>query len=148
MSYCRWSSMNWMCDVYVYEGCGFVTHVAGRRRVCPPIPDFFERHVGAVGAWAGGVFDKETRLVTYPSRFRERVLKAYCRLWSFWHNYVHLPTLQYIPLRDIGLPCDGRTYADETPGACAARLEGLRAMGYNVPQRAIDRLREEEGERG
>lgn len=41
MSYCRWSSMNWMCDVYVYEDVdgGWATHVAGRRRAIPPIPD-------------------------------------------------------------------------------------------------------------
>ena len=32
MSYCRWSSMNWKCDLYCYEGTGgFTTHVAGNR---------------------------------------------------------------------------------------------------------------------
>jgi len=33
MSYCRFSSNNWDCDVYVYESgyVGFVTHVASRR---------------------------------------------------------------------------------------------------------------------
>ena len=40
MSYCRWSSMNSMCDVYVYEddAGGWTTHVAAKRRILPPIP--------------------------------------------------------------------------------------------------------------
>lgn len=33
MSYCRWSSDNWMCDVYAYESVeGYVTHVACNKR--------------------------------------------------------------------------------------------------------------------
>lgn len=41
MSYCRYSDMNWRCDVYVYEHVGgyWVTHVAMKRKVIPPIPD-------------------------------------------------------------------------------------------------------------
>ena len=38
MSYCRWSSDNWRCDLYCYEGDVFITHVAGRRRM-GHIPD-------------------------------------------------------------------------------------------------------------
>jgi len=35
MSYCRWSSDNWKCDLYCYEYCegGWTTHVAGTRIV-------------------------------------------------------------------------------------------------------------------
>jgi len=34
MSYCRWSSDNWDCDLYCYESNeGFVTHVAANRVV-------------------------------------------------------------------------------------------------------------------
>lgn len=37
MSYCRWSSERWQCDLYCYQSdCGWVTHVAGRRRT--PFP--------------------------------------------------------------------------------------------------------------
>ena len=36
MSYCRWSSDDFQCDVYVYESeCGWVVHVARRRRIIP-----------------------------------------------------------------------------------------------------------------
>lgn len=36
MSYCRWSSDDWACDVYVYEANeGYVTNVASARHVHP-----------------------------------------------------------------------------------------------------------------
>ena len=53
MSYCRWSSDDFRCDVYCYEdvGGGYVTHVASNRVVgdIPPSGDprqdtFFEEH--------------------------------------------------------------------------------------------------------
>ena len=47
---------------------------------------------------------------------------------------------------DINLPSAGMTFTDNTPGQCADRLEALRAEGFDVPQYAIDALREEEGE--
>ena len=42
MSYCRWSSDGFMCDVYVYEDCygGWTTHVASRR-ITERAPDIF-----------------------------------------------------------------------------------------------------------
>lgn len=34
MSYCRWSSDNWKCDLYCYEDAnGYITHVADNRIV-------------------------------------------------------------------------------------------------------------------
>lgn len=42
MSYCRWSSNNWECDIYAYEdSASFVVHVAGARHVgnIPEMPD-------------------------------------------------------------------------------------------------------------
>ena len=36
MSYCRWSSDNWQCDIYCYESDqGYVIHVAGVRPEMP-----------------------------------------------------------------------------------------------------------------
>ena len=46
-------------------------------------------------------------------------------------------------MNDIGLPCDGESYNDASPGECADRLQGLKAMGYDVPDEVIDELREE-----
>ena len=47
---------------------------------------------------------------------------------------------------DIDLPNAGKSFNDPTPGQCADRLEALRAEGFDVPQYAIDALREEEAE--
>lgn len=40
MSYCRWSSDDWMCDCYVYQDVagGYTIHVAARRRIRRPQP--------------------------------------------------------------------------------------------------------------
>jgi hypothetical protein len=42
MSYCRWSSDNWRCDLYVYDtGDGIAIHVANNRRAgeIPALPE-------------------------------------------------------------------------------------------------------------
>jgi hypothetical protein len=51
MSYCRWSSEDYQCDVYVYEAAhGYITHVAGRRRVyTEPLPPPVE--AGDIQGW-------------------------------------------------------------------------------------------------
>lgn len=146
MSYCRFSSMNWMCDVYVYEHVagGWATHVAGRRRMFPPIPDL----MGAAfrlrlfkGQWS-----QEQRRMVYPSRLHAIGASIVYGFVAFWHNRIHMGSLRLIPLRRIGLPFDGETFNDDTPGECANRLEALRFHGYRVPQYAIDALREEQQE--
>src|SRR5687767_6611694 len=41
MSYCRWSTDDFQCDLYCYEDVsgGFTTHVAGRRKIWDaPLP--------------------------------------------------------------------------------------------------------------
>lgn len=120
MSYCRFSSDDFRCDVYVYEDAygGWVTHVAGRRHVIdedalpPPVE------------WIPGDEDSVHR---WFERYRQ-VSKL----------------IDGAELVDIGLPHDGASFNDPTPGACADRLEQLRELGYRVPDRAIKRLREEE----
>lgn len=80
MSYCRWSSDNYQCDIYAYRHVcgGYQVHVAGRRNDAP-----------------------------------------------------------------IGLQHDGDRFSLDTAGECADKLIELRACGYNVPQCAIDDLRDE-----
>lgn len=111
MSYCRWSSDDFKCDVYVYEDVagGFTTHVAGNRVVYtkelpPPLPhdatpkEWLERH--------------------------DKVSKIYRRS-------------KRVP---IGLPFDDQSFNDDTAKECAERLIKLKEIGYNVPQYAIDAL--------
>lgn len=117
MSYCRWSSDDWTCDVYVYEGsCGFVIHVAGNR-VCGDIP-------------------RTPELTTDPASI-EAYVAAHQAQMKF------LETCQRQP---IGLPFAGESLSAESAGECADELEKLRTLGYNVPQYAIDNLREEQAQ--
>lgn len=141
MSYCRWSSMNWRCDVYVYAdvGGGWTTHVAGRRRLVPPIPDMPLMHFPSLG----GQWLREERRMSYPSRWHAVAAWLIFGFAAFWHNRVHMASLRLIPLRPIGKAHDGESFNDDTPTACAERLEQLRAVGYVVPQEAIDALRSE-----
>ncbi len=136
--------MNWMCDVYVYESCegGWITHVASRRRVIPPIPDIPIMRVPRFGA----KYDPATRETTHPSRRHDCARSLALRLWAFWRRWVHMASMNLIPLRPIGLAHDGESFSSDVPGDCADLLLMLRAAGYNVPQGAIDTLREEQTE--
>lgn len=118
MSYCRWSSDDFQCDVYVYEDVcgGWTTHVADRRRVIPA-----------------------DVLASLPVGNTDDVMTYFARnsaLMQWMDNneagYVQLPE-----------PNAGQSFNDDTPGACADRLEALRTEGFNVPQYAIDELRAE-----
>lgn len=146
MSYCRFSSLNMMCDVYVYQDCygGWTTHVASARRVIPPIPSLLDgRFMTRVHRWTGANWNSGTRNVEYPSRWRKHVANVWFRFAAWWQTYIHGISLKIIPMREIGLPEDGETFNDATAEDCAARLEYLRALGYRVPQYAIDALRDE-----
>jgi hypothetical protein len=115
MSYCRWSSDCHQSDVYVYADVqgGWTTHVAGRRRV----------PVKPVPAPPDN---------TYPDAVIEYWME--CSRWvDDWTAWEWAPVPAHA----------GESFNDDTPGGCADRLEQLRAAGVNVPQYAIDRLREE-----
>jgi len=119
MSYCRWSSDNFRCDVYVYEAeyGGFVIHVAkGRHTADTPVPEI-------------------------PSNWHEidpqDFLKAHMAQMAWLDKAVVIP---------IGLPHDGESFNFDTAADCATKLEELKALGYQVPQYAIDNLKEEANE--
>jgi hypothetical protein len=118
MSYCRFSSDDFQCDVYVYEHCygGWQIHVACNRVVFKePLPEKVECTPENALAYAERM-----------SRVTEMVRAA---------DHV-----------DIDLPHNGESFNESSPGACADRLEYLRGLGYVVPQRAIDALRGEQME--
>ncbi len=117
MSYCRFSSHDFQCDVYVYQSAeGWTTHVAGNRLVGDtPIP-----HIDFEQGFATEAFGEQvTAQMTW------------------------IKTARRVP---IGLPMDGAMFIDATPGACAEKLENLQALGYRVPQIVIDDLRCEAAE--
>jgi hypothetical protein len=151
MSYCRWSSDHFECDVYVYEDCsgGWTTHVAGRRRK-NKLPD-------EIKAMYVDMSDPE-----WPAKYMAAEKAA--REWhdaqpcdehpvmyaqpdgtskpGIWRT---LKDSEYIDLATIG-PEAGESFNDPTPGDCAERLKALQAKGFNVPQYAIDALLEEHAE--
>ena len=146
MSYCRFSSLNMMCDVYVYEDVygGWTTHVARARLVIPPIPSFLAgRFMPRAYLWSGAALNNATKMFDYPIIWRKHAFKALLRFAAWWQTYIHGGSLKLIPRRKIGLPEDGGTFNDATAEECADRLEYLRALGYRVPQYTIDALREE-----
>lgn len=115
MSYCRWSSEDFQCAVYCYEDVagGFTTHVAGIK----PVLDV----------------ELPPPVPIEPGNFdawfaRQKAVMA-------WQE-----TAKREP---IGLPHDGESFNDPDAASAADRLQSLKDMGYNVPQYAIDALREE-----
>lgn len=107
MSYCRWSSDNWKCDLYCYEDVngGYTTHVAGRRRV-GDVPD--DRMLDMVD----GLISAEE--------------------WSELHRE-QMKVLDSLPFEDINLPHAGDSFNDPTLEAFKARIMMLRGLGYHVP---------------
>lgn len=107
MSICRWSSMDFKCDLYCYESSeGFVTHVA-ENRVIGNIP---------------GV--DTTLLLDFTEENQEIYFKQYKAQMDF------LKTANREP---IGLKYDGQTFYDDKE-TLLSRLEMLRAEGYNFPE--------------
>lgn len=120
MSYCRWSTDDFQCDLYVYADVsgGWTIHVAGNRPVYkeplpPPIP-----------------FTAET-----------------IRPWMERDQIIHrmLEQAERVP---IGLPYDGQSFNDDRDGTVAT-LRMLKEAGYQFPHDIIDEIAgepENEGE--
>lgn len=117
MSYCRWSSSNFGCDLYVYEdtGGGWTIHVAANRVV---------GHVPEV-VWPIDPNDPEAnaRFATTQSEQTKFVVSA--------------------KREPIALPHAGETFNLPTALACAEKVEELAALGYRVPAYVAATLREE-----
>ena len=120
MSYCRWSSDNFKCDVYVYADVygGWRIHVAANRIVGEIPDDRFEDFINN---------------------------KISAEEFASLHN-AQMEYLKTVVREQIKLPYAGESFDDATPGECADRLEYLRGLGYTVPQYAIDELRQDEVE--
>jgi hypothetical protein len=127
MSYCRFSSDDFRCDLYIYESCmgGFITHVAGNKprgyipRLLPAPPH----------AWFQG------------SKLQHLGWKVWSRAWM-WSNSLQMLYLDHAPRRSLTLPHAGGSFSDPTGPACAERVRGLIALGYRVPDGVVDALEE------
>lgn len=110
MSYCRWSSDNWRCDLYCYEHVdgGWTTHVAARKRVgldaLPNVPDV-------------GTVDPQTWIAAYQAQ---------------------MAALEKLEFADITLPHAGETFSDPTLEDFKARLLMLKELGYSFPDYVLE----------
>lgn len=129
MSYCRWSSDNFGCDVYVYEDVsgGFTCHVASRK--ITNLDEAPEQNVELFG-----LSEKE---------FNEN-LEPWLKNHRAFNEWLEQKAIR----EDIGLEFDGKSFNVDTATDMANQLEMLRDMGYKVPQYAIDSLYEEGKENG
>lgn len=107
MSYCRWSSDDFRCDLYCYQSSqGYTTHVAGNRIVgdVPHVDweSFLDKRVSA----------------------KEFVVQ---------HN-AQMDFLLNAKREPIGLPEDGKSYDDPDLASFLERVLNLKKMGYQVPE--------------
>ena len=113
MSYCRFSSDNYACDVYVYESCygGFDVHVAAYRYVgdIPKLP-----------------------------KYSPETAKEYYRAAD-----EQVRILENLEKENIGGKYDGEKFNCETLGHLLICLEDIENAGYNVPSWVIDDIRNE-----
>ena len=110
MALCRWSSMNFTCDLYCYESehSGYVTHVANQRVI-------------------GDVPKVDYTLFAPENNTPENIEK-------FFEQYkAQMDFLSDAERRPIGLKYDGQTFYDSKE-SFLARLEILREEGYRFPE--------------
>lgn len=110
MSLCRWSSMNWSCDLYIYEGESntYYTHVASNR-IIGPIPEV-----------DNSIFHKDI--------YTEELGK----IWTTQHND-QINFLESCKRKSIGLKYDGERFVDNKE-TLLHRLQMLKDEGYNFPE--------------
>lgn len=118
MSYCRWSSMNFKCDLYCYEHCDgtWTTHIASNKVVTPIFPD---------APWVllkGGLIGR------------------YLFVW--WHR-LHMWTVGIGKRAAIGLKFDGETFKDDSLEGFRDTLLLLRREGYRFPDYVLEIVDEE-----
>jgi hypothetical protein len=114
MSYCRWSSMNWTCDLYCYADItgGWTTHITPRRRI-DAVPD--DRQEDFIAGKIG--------LAEYR--------QLHCQ---------QIPALERTRFEPLRLPHAGETFHDSTLAEFKCRLLELRQLGYRFPDDVIDQI--------
>jgi hypothetical protein len=121
MSYCRWSSEDYRCDLYCYEtGSQFVTEVASHR-IVGDLP-----HLGDYPS--GGDLEAHRRWIAIDEE-QMRIVRT-------------------LPRAPIGLPHDGASIWVDTLGQFRATLLMLRAEGYRFPDHVLAEVEREIKERG
>lgn len=121
MSYCRWSSDNFKCDLYAYEDIcgGYTIHIAARRYKeggRKPIP---KACFNAEGSYKRGESAEADRL------------------WDEHWNSIDERT------EEITLPFAGTTINLNTLEEMRDKMKELVAIGYKVPDYVFERIEDE-----
>jgi hypothetical protein len=121
VSYCRWSTDDFQCDLYCYADVsgGYTTHVAGRRRVyknpLPPkldMPEVKEHDEASAMAWTQKWIVRNHEVSRAP------------------HDWLDLPATE-----------DGLdTYNDPDLPSFKARLLDLRRQGFQFPDSVLEEI--------
>jgi len=116
MSYCRFSSDDWSCDIYAYADVsgGYTVHVAANRYVGVP------------------------KIDPLPQDFTDEQFDKW-----FKGNQMQLDFLETAEQVRIGLPDDGKTYNYPDLRDFLNALLAFQQIGYHVPQDVIDAVEEE-----
>jgi len=113
MSYCRWSSDNWKCDLYCYEDVrgGYTTHIAGIRILgdIPEVPNLM-------------------------STSSDEFVEAHKKQMAF---------LDGCKREHIGLCYDNQSFNDPDLQSFLSRLLHLQEVGYNFPDYVLERVKDE-----
>ena len=121
MSFCRWSSDNWHCDLYCYHHVdGYYATEVAYRRIVGDIPE--------ANMPGPGFTDEDWA----------EYVKAYKTQMDFVRD---------AEKRKIGLDYDGCSFADATPEEWLGTLNLLRQVGYRFPDYVIEAAQEEINER-
>ena len=118
MSYCRWSTDDYQCDLYCYEdGDGYVTHVANLR-VLGEIPPL------------------DWTLLEDPPEGDTRTPEDRANEFGRQHN-AQLAFLNSCERVSIGGPYDGDSFHDYSLEDFRNRLLMLREAGYRFPNEVL-----------
>lgn len=116
MAYCRWSSMDFQCDLYVYHSSDgtWPIHVAAGRLELGREPDPYS--------------DENIKLM-------QTDISRWFSIYNKW--YAELKTRSTKP---IGLSLDGESFYPNSAKECADICEKLIALGYLAPPDLIEDL--------
>lgn len=125
MSYCRWSSDDFSCDLYCYEDAsgGWTTHVASNKPVgeIPKVDHLFDEMCAL----------SDDDVIAQKAKELVAAMKAR----DAW--------FETCERRAIGLPYDGQSFNDPTLEDFKERLIHLRAAGYRFPDDVLADVDEE-----
>ena len=121
MAYCRWSSDNFKCDLYVFEvvGGGYQVHIAGTRVVGEVPPLMWPR------LEPGELIEDDD---------------FYLLEQSYKAQGDFLETAERVP---IGLPWDNTSFWFQELGELRMFLNAAKTIGYQFPDEIFDIIEEE-----